>query len=772
MRNHISLFIIICLFCNFNFGQTVTLKPVAKMVSEFKITNPEFNKSAPFQRINSPAFKTTTDLFANNITYAKMDMKKISGLYHTKNAALELTIPYKNNSLITLDLISVNIFADEFSVQTDVPNEEALHYQPGVYYQGIVRDDPNSIVAISIFENELMGLISTSSEGNINIGRYGKGESDDYMIFSDREILVQNNNAECATNEDDIDMGQFHDIMNIDGSSRITACPKIYFEADFQLFQNKGSVINTTNYITSIYNNSAVIYTNESVPTQVSGIFIWTSSDPFGSASSDEALDDFMTVRPTFTGDIAQLLTLDPGDLGGVAATVNGLCGPLRYCYSDIDPTFADFPTYSWTVMVVTHEMGHLFGSLHTQNCEWIGGPIDNCASPEGGCAPGPEPIGGGTIMSYCHLTGYGINLSNGFEDIWLQKVNLAGTIKNSGNNGGFADFTATTFNLVSGGTTSFTLFPGYLGPAYPVIFSIWIDYNKDLDFIDPGENVYNSAAVLTPVSGSFVVPAGLTGTTRMRISMKYETVAGPCESIEFGEVEDYTASFSGGGITYCSSAGTSSSTRYIDLVKIGTITRNSVSDGGYFNATALVTNVAKGSTYNLKYSAGFSGTIFQMYWRAWVDFNHDGDFTDAGEQIFQKTETTSSNLSKNFLIPLTATTGATRMRVSSKFGGYPTSCETFTNGEVEDFTLNILPGLPFAEETFSLDIYPNPSDGIYQLEYTNAINGGINIDVFDILGNKIIVNSIEQELGVINLDITNAAPGLYLMLLRSCVFV
>ena len=72
------------------------------------------------------------------------------------------------------------------------------------------------------------------------------------------------------------------------------------------------------------------------------------------------------------------------------------------------------------------------------------------------------------------------------------------------------------------------------------------------------------------------------------------------------------------------------------------------------------------------------------------------------------------------------------------------------------------MPGLPFAEETFSLDIYPNPSDGIYQLEYTNAINGGINIDVFDILGNKIIVNSIEQELGVINLDITNAAPGLY----------
>jgi hypothetical protein len=151
------------------------------------------------------------------------------------------------------------------------------------------------------------------------------------------------------------------------------------------------------------------------------------------------------------------------------------------------------------------------------------------------------------------------------------------------------------------------------------------------------------------------------------------------------------------------------------------------------------------------------------MYWKGWIDYNLDGDFTDAGEQIFQKVATSSSIFNKNVKIPLTATTGLTRMRISSKYGGYPTSCETFTNGEVEDYTINILPGLIFEEENnFSLNIYPNPSDGIYQLEYINAVNGGINIDVFDITGNKIVANTITQEEGVINLDITNVAPGLY----------
>jgi hypothetical protein len=67
--------------------------------------------------------------------------------------------------------------------------------------------------------------------------------------------------------------------------------------------------------------------------------------------------------------------------------------------------------------MVVTHEMGHLMGSRHTHACVWNGNntAIDGCAATEGNCPQPPIPAGGGTIMSYCHLQGVGINFNNGF---------------------------------------------------------------------------------------------------------------------------------------------------------------------------------------------------------------------------------------------------------------------------------------------------------------------------------------------------------------------
>ncbi|MFN8331580.1 MAG: hypothetical protein U0T81_10250 [Saprospiraceae bacterium] len=53
------------------------------------------------------------------------------------------------------------------------------------------------------------------------------------------------------------------------------------------------------------------------------------------------------------------------------------------YAYSNIYSSYQDVPTYSWTIEVMTYEMGHNIGSNHTHWCGWTGGAIDNCYTPE-----------------------------------------------------------------------------------------------------------------------------------------------------------------------------------------------------------------------------------------------------------------------------------------------------------------------------------------------------------------------------------------------------
>ena len=73
--------------------------------------------------------------------------------------------------------------------------------------------------------------------------------------------------------------------------------------------------------------------------------------------------------------------------------------------------------------------------------------------------------------------------------------------------------------------------------------YAFRIDYNNDNDFNDPGEHIWQKpVSTQTPVGTSFTVPSDAPlGSTRIRISMKYEGVPNSCETFEYGEVEDYT---------------------------------------------------------------------------------------------------------------------------------------------------------------------------------------------------------------------------------------
>ena len=86
---------------------------------------------------------------------------------------------------------------------------------------------------------------------------------------------------------------------------------------------------------------------------------------------------------------------------------------------------YFDIPVYSWSVTVITHEEGHILGSLHTHDCAWNGNStaIDGCGPaagyPGGSCPDAPIPTMG-TIMSYCYIPTLSPNPPNPGVDLSL----------------------------------------------------------------------------------------------------------------------------------------------------------------------------------------------------------------------------------------------------------------------------------------------------------------------------------------------------------------
>jgi len=145
---------------------------------------------------------------------------------------------------------------------------------------------------------------------------------------------------------------------------------------------------------------------------------------------------------------------------------------------------------------------------------------------------------------------------------------------------------------------------------------------------------------------------------------------------------------------TYCAMAGNISYPTSITSVVFNTINQVSAKPGAYSDYTAVSTNVVLGTSQNLSVRVNTDGN-YTCNARAWIDWNADGDFADAGELYELGSATNQSNglvsLSPLAItIPTTAIVGQTRMRVAMMWPDLPTLCTTGFDGEVEDYTINI----------------------------------------------------------------------------------
>ncbi len=155
------------------------------------------------------------------------------------------------------------------------------------------------------------------------------------------------------------------------------------------------------------------------------------------------------------------------------------------------------------------------------------------------------------------------------------------------------------------------------------------------------------------------------------------------------GQQGSYTLSRSCySGPFYCQASGYYATLEWIKTVNIGSFTKNSAASS-YSDFTSNVITVSRGGSYSITLTPMFPQTARNEYYKVWGDFNKDGDFADANEQIFTAGPSTAA-VTGTVIIPVEALTGTTRLRVMMSHETITSPCGTFNNGEVEDYTLSV----------------------------------------------------------------------------------
>jgi len=146
-----------------------------------------------------------------------------------------------------------------------------------------------------------------------------------------------------------------------------------------------------------------------------------------------------------------------------------------------------------------------------------------------------------------------------------------------------------------------------------------------------------------------------------------------------------------------CSSAGNTYYETGTTYVGLNTIAKMSAKPSGHSDYTYLSTDLAIAGTYDLTVRVDTDGN-WTVHTLVWIDWNQDCDFDDSGEaydlgtaQNISDGATSLSPLS--ITVPMDAHLGNTTMRVSTKYSTDPASCENDFDGEVEDYSINVLPG-------------------------------------------------------------------------------
>lgn len=240
-------------------------------------------------------------------------------------------------------------------------------------------------------------------------------------------------------------------------------------------------------------------------------------------------------------------------------------------------------------------------------------------------------------------------------------------------------------------------------------------------------------------MGGPFVNIAGATGSfyTANLTANTYYLVIVTCGTSSTSSVP-VLVSLS--AICYCAAGSTDNNpaNEKISNVSFSNVNQSSTSGSGYESFVNDTAKVIAGATYPLSITLSNGFATDQTL--VWIDFNQNGSFTDPGDLVY--TSAIGGPFTGNIIIPASAKLGLTRMRVRlhDTGGASPNSspCGNSDFGQVEDYTVNIIPCIPITFTTqptaqsvacqgtasFTASVNATGSFPVYQWQFRTSSTG------------------------------------------------
>jgi gliding motility-associated-like protein len=174
------------------------------------------------------------------------------------------------------------------------------------------------------------------------------------------------------------------------------------------------------------------------------------------------------------------------------------------------------------------------------------------------------------------------------------------------------------------------------------------------------------------------------------------------------------------GPLTYCAASSTDCGFEFITNFTLNTINNNSGCDAPYDDFTTQIATVQLGQGY--PGTASKSGTVANYVMSIFIDWNQNGVFDLPGEETQASPNANTNGFDFTITPPAGALLGTTRMRVRMvQLSNTALPCGASTRGDVEDYTIEITPSAPPANDDCVNAAVITPTAGCTNVAGTTA---------------------------------------------------